>query len=275
MQVLQIVAIVILAILPILAWSYIFLNKTDESKRLMLKVFVWGGLSTLPLLLYRWLWTFFPDLNFIKTITDVTAGNYITLGSLVTVPIGLVMIFMTIGFLEELLKSLVVRKIVPRKEIDYIADAVEFSIVAALGFAFVENIFYLAEVYYVIGSSALIKMFISRALFATFAHTLFSGIFGYYYGISVFAAKNVDNWKSSLDLKMIKGLEKPLPWLSRIRVFRMEEILIGLCYAGALHAFYNIFLELKFTMFLIPFLVFGFIVLNRLLNLERKRVKRD
>ena len=114
---------------------------------------------------------------------QLTDGQYITLGTMLVVPISYILIFMTIGILEEYLKALIVRIKVPKKEIHFVSDAVEFSIVAGLGFAFIENISYLGEIYVVVGSGAMIKRFISRALFANFAHALFSGIFVYYYAV--------------------------------------------------------------------------------------------
>lgn len=270
MSLLQLLAIIILSITPALAWGYFLLAKSDESRPLMVKAFFWGGVATVPLLIYRFLWNIFPSFNFTKTVGEAAADKVINLGHAITIPLSYIIIFMTIGILEEYLKSFVVRKKIPHKEINCIGDAVEFSVIAALGFAFVENIFYLGEVYTLLGSGALIKMFIARALFATFAHMLFSGIFGYYYGLSLFADQNLKTAKKKWDLRLINYLGNKFPILNKLKIVQVEETFLGLIYAASFHAIYNIFLELKFTIFLIPFLVFGCVYLHRLLHLKSR-----
>ncbi|MBP7819746.1 PrsW family intramembrane metalloprotease [Candidatus Gracilibacteria bacterium] len=272
MDLLQVISVIVLAILPAFVWSYIFLGKSDECRSTLLKVFFWGGLATLPLLLYRMSWQFFPSLNFIANIKEQTSETTIMLGDGINFPIAHLLIFMTIGMIEEILKAFVINKSVPKKQINSIADAVEYSIAGSLGFAFVENIFYLGEVYTIIGSSAIIAMFVSRAVFATFAHVLFSAIFGYYHGIGLFAKENIKDLETVGDtasLEQRMGFRVPYLW--KVRIFRIEELLVGLCYAGALHAFYNIFLEMGYNLFLIPFLVFGTMFVSRLLKRESVR----
>ncbi|PIQ79761.1 hypothetical protein COV81_01040 [Candidatus Peregrinibacteria bacterium CG11_big_fil_rev_8_21_14_0_20_41_10] len=273
MNVLQWLAIIILALLPIITWSYLLLGRTNENRQLLLKVFTYGGLATVPLLLYRWSWNLFPSFNITTTLSNLADGKTVNIGSFLVIPLSYILVFLTIGIFEEYLKSLVIRKKVPHIEINSVADAVEFSLVAGLGFAFVENVFYLGEIYYLVGSSALIKIFISRALFATFAHMLFSAVFGYYYGISMFASKALEKNRCAFDVQIIRKIVEYIPSLNKIKLFQFEEILLGLIYAASLHAIYNIFLELQITVFLIPFLVFGVILLVKLLKLEQKTVE--
>lgn len=268
MQLLQWIAIAILALIPILAWAYIFLNRTNESRQLLVRTFFLGGLFTLPLLLYRISWNYFPDLNFISFITNKSDHLLLTIGPSIIVPVSAIFIFILVGLLEEILKATAVVKFVPKSEYQSVGDVVEYSIAAGLGFAFIENIFYIGEIYFLFGSFTLIPLFISRALFATFAHALFSGLFGYYYGIGVLRRNKQGQQISheQRDIKFIRKLAGKYKFMNVNKIFKVEETFLGLIYASSLHAIYNIFLEINFTLFLIPFLVFGFTFLTDLLK---------
>ena len=58
---------------------------------------------------------------------------------------------------------------------------------AALGFAFTENILYFYNIWITKGVEDLFVSFLYRSSFSTFAHLLFSGVLGYYYGMAHFA----------------------------------------------------------------------------------------
>jgi len=93
---------------------------------------------------------------------------------------------MIVGVIEEYMKHLSVRATDDDKFMN-IDDAIEYSIIAALGFAFIENIMYFYFIWIHQGVDALFISFIFRSIFSTFAHILFSGIYGYFYGIAHFA----------------------------------------------------------------------------------------
>src|SRR3989344_4407839 len=116
-------------ILPALAWLFHYLKKDahPEPKRMILKVFLWGALITLPV--------FFVQLG----LSTLLAG--LKLPALI---ISILYWFLAIAFTEEFFKYLVVKKVVfNSKHLDEPLDIMLYMIVAALGFAALENILYL------------------------------------------------------------------------------------------------------------------------------------
>jgi len=100
----------------------------------------------------------------------------------------LVVIFIGVALVEEFFKYLAVRVAMKKNPVfDEPADAMIYMIVAALGFAAVENIivmnsfapFLLAEIGQPLTTLAV------RFIGATFLHTLASGIIGFYYALSL------------------------------------------------------------------------------------------
>ena len=62
---------------------------------------------------------------------------------------------------------------------------------AALGFAFAENTFYLINIWKNLDVQTFTSVYLLRAVFSTFAHCLFSTIYGYYFGLALFSKKNL------------------------------------------------------------------------------------
>jgi RsiW-degrading membrane proteinase PrsW (M82 family) len=99
-------------------------------------------------------------------------------------------IFIGIALIEEILKYLVVRgKVLRSPELDEPIDVMLYMIIAALGFAALENILILwgnqrinlSETLWISGI---------RFISATFLHALVSGTFGYFLALSLFDIKN-------------------------------------------------------------------------------------
>ena len=115
------------------------------------------------------------------------------------------------------------------------------------------------------GPENILYPFVFRSLFSSFAHIMFSGILGYYYGVAEFAGPNLkdENLKSSWPI--FRKIAKILPFKDEIE-FREEKIVQGLFIAVTLHALFNIFLEMGWTFLLVPYLTGGYIWLNHLLE---------
>jgi len=151
-------------------------------------------------------------------------------------------------------------KIVDDDQLLTIDDAIEFFIIAALGFSFTENILYFYNIWVIEGAEHLFIPFLFRSGFSTFAHLMFSGILGYYYGVAHFAKPILQ--------EEIKGNRKHWTiWLHKLlsirktKLFYQEKITEGLLIAVGLHAIFNLFLELNATFLTVPFLVGGYIAL--------------
>lgn len=256
---------VLLSFVPILAWGYHFLKKHPEKRNFVLITFFGGAISVVPLLIYKYLWQWFPWINAFDWIKN-TNFDLMGFNSVLLVPIPVLITFLLVGIIEEISKIYSV-KILDKNKISSVDDAIEFAIIAGLGFAFVENVIYFQNIILNRGLDDFLFPFVFRSLFSTFAHVMFSGIFGYFYGVAHFA--------DPIYKRQIRKERHPiLTWLHKIShfkkstLFHEEKILEGLIVATLLHASFNVFLEMQWVVAIVPFLFTGYWVLSDLL--ERK-----
>lgn len=173
-----IIIYVIFGVLPSLTWLSYYLREDlhPEPKRMILKIFLWGALITLPV--------FFVQIGLAKLLEIVN-------GSVSINPLAnnLIYWFLIIAFSEEFFKYLVVKiKVVDSPHLDEPLDAMLYMVVAALGFAAIENVLYL----FAPAGQMSFNQLISRTLIidlirfigATFLHTLCSAVIGYSLAIS-------------------------------------------------------------------------------------------
>ncbi|MEK7545194.1 MAG: PrsW family glutamic-type intramembrane protease [Patescibacteria group bacterium] len=260
--VLQISGSAILAIIPALLWIKIFRSQIHESRRLLLYTFFIGATAVFPILFYKYLWQYFPWINAFH-YTEGFQADVIGLSHFVSIPVSVVFTFFIVGFIEEAMKNFAVRVVDDRSTTRNIDDAITMSIVAALGFSFTENIMYFHAIWIQQGMENLLMPFIFRSVFSTFAHIMFSAIFGYYYGISFFAKEYLIANK-----RTIYWPKKIQAWfgIQKEEIFSISKWVEGFLIAATLHAIYNIFLEMNWTFFLVPFLGIGFFWVNHLLK---------
>lgn len=152
---------------PSVIWLLIFLRRDShpESNKMILKIFFYGVLITLVAAMV--------EMGIAGSLAK-KIGIYPLLTSLIYTFVG-------IAFIEEFLKYLVVRgKVLNNPEFDEPVDAMLYMIIAALGFAALENILILLP-----GESPLLfyeTLTVSALRFvgATFLHALCSGLVGYF-----------------------------------------------------------------------------------------------
>ncbi len=166
---------IIFGILPSIIWLLFYLRKDvhPEPNSMVIKVFLWGMLATLPAGLI--------ELGFSKFISKFISS---WLGDS---PFSLLLyFFFAIALTEEVMKYLVVRdKVLKSSELDEPTDIILYLIIAALGFAALENIFYLIQLQFF--KAALLTA--SRFLGAIFLHALCSGALGYFLALSFYQPK--------------------------------------------------------------------------------------
>ena len=244
----------LLAALPAAGWGYVFYKAQPEDRLHTVLTFILGALAVFPILLYKYLWKFFPSIN-IQAYTKNFENDLIGISGFVMIPLSVILFFMFIGVIEEIMKLSVVHAVDDNK-IRTIDDAIMFSIVAALGFAFTENILYFYTIWAQHGPQNLLQPFLLRSVFSTFAHILFSALFGYYYGIAHFATP-------LLQKQLREKRSRVWNWFHAIfkfhtnELFHEQKMLEGLTLAILLHAFYNIFLEMNWLFLMVPYLVLG------------------
>lgn len=163
---------IFIALSPGIFWLIFYRRKDREEpepKRLVLKIFLWGMLMTIPA----------AALEFIVDYIMPYSGN----GSLSQIIWGT---FIVIAPVEEYLKYLVIkRKIYKNPEFNERLDGVIYGVIAGLGFASLENIMA------ALGNGPSVILF--RFFTATLMHALTSGIVGYYLGRARFNPQKEKN----------------------------------------------------------------------------------
>ncbi|MDF2379743.1 MAG: PrsW family glutamic-type intramembrane protease [Candidatus Gracilibacteria bacterium] len=178
-----------------------------------------------------------------------------------SIPVGIIGTTFILAILEEYSKHLVVRLFDDHK-IKNVANAIEFSIIVALSFAFLENIIYFTTA----AQGQLQSIIIGRSIISMLGHIIFSAIFGYYYGIAKFA-------KSVKTVQSIETHEPKLPqWLFKVlnikaeQSYKAQKIFEGLIYASLVHTVFNIFLQYNFFIGIVPILVGGGYMIYAMMN---------
>jgi protease PrsW len=209
-----------ISILPalFLLWYYDrYDNARPEPRKMLWKAFKWGIIATL--------FAGVIEQNLFEIIGSSLTNHYLR---------AFVISFVVAALTEEALKLFVLRKIIwGSKHFDEIMDGIIYAVAASLGFATLENLFYVFE-----GG---IEIGFARAALAVPAHALFSGIMGYYIG---------------------KAKKVRLPWEAKKFVFH------GFTLAVLYHGLYDFFLMTGSTMvfFVVPLLILMFFQLRHKVN---------
>lgn len=173
---------ILLALVPSFLWLSFFLkeDKKPEPKKMILRVFLLGTLSTIPVIFVGYL--FVSLMNFLNVSVFLTVVLSVVLVAAVT---------------EEIIKYLVVKySVLNNSECDEPTDLIIYSITAAMGFAALENIififpgkeFFLNDIF---GTNPVfyLKAFLTesavRFISGTFLHALTSGLMGYFIALSI------------------------------------------------------------------------------------------
>ena len=168
--------LLIFALLPSIIWLLFYLRKDahPESNSMILKIFFYGILSAIPAI--------FIELGFFQETAKLNLSPF---------SISFINIFIGVALVEEILKYLVVKtNVLNNAEFDEPLDVMLYMIIAALGFAALENIliFLSSEVYILeFGNTLILASF--RFISATFLHALSSGMLGYFIALSFFETK--------------------------------------------------------------------------------------
>ncbi len=168
--------LIFFSLAPSVIWLLFFLRKDShpESNRMILKIFFYGMLATVP--------TALIELGFFEKVNPLHLPPLL---------FAVLYAFLGISLVEEILKYLIVKKMVlGHHEFDEPVDTMLYMIIAALGFAALENllIFLPMNINFQLFQTAFISVF--RFIGATFLHALCSGLIGYYLALSFLESKN-------------------------------------------------------------------------------------
>ncbi len=179
MELYRLILYFIFGVLPSLIWLFYYLQKdiNPEPKRMIIKVFLLGMLATIPALIIQ---------IFLSQMLSHLPYPIIS---------NLIKWFFVIALTEELSKYLVVRLFVFNSDaLDEPLDIMLYMVVAALGFAALENILYLFSPINGLSFDTILKTTITisfmRLIGATFLHTLCSALIGYFLVLAALKSKN-------------------------------------------------------------------------------------
>ena len=174
----------VLAIIPGLAWIGIYIwryRKLSIPVGISIGVFLLSLFSVVPS-------AFFERIILVRlspTTQMFLAGQVQTL-STAEMFIAFALAFLIVAPIEELFKYLCIGIIAYRsKKFVRPIDGVFMGILAGLGFAIIENIVYFFPLIYYQQVPVLIGSFILRFFISTVAHTIYTGIAGYFLGSSI------------------------------------------------------------------------------------------
>jgi len=246
-----------LALVPVLIWLYILFNDRKHDKLMMLLIFSGGILAVFAVFGVEYIFELFPQIDpFLWLTQNVSEPTYYFAG-----------IFVLVGVFEELFKQGMVRYVDSKKVlIQTVNDSIRFSLVAALGFAFAENIFYFKAVILTSPIQEVIVTFLFRSIFTAAAHMIFSGIFGYFFGVGKFSIdiSRHRHWQGKVYLgPHILGRIFKMPFA---HAFKEWKILEGLTLAILMHTAFNFLLEMNYILPTVGLVVICFLYLLYLLR---------
>lgn len=188
-----------LAFLPSLIWLGLFLREDvhPEPNRAILRVFGFGMLVTIPTIALEGLAS-----CVIRGLGCPASAALSDALALVRIPISglsananeLLYLFLGIAFIEEIMKYIAVRySVLHRRTFNEPIDAILYLVIAALGFAAVENALIVTnesiQAATLFGAGGVIEVLGARSLSAVLLHVLTSGIIGFGLARSFFSPR--------------------------------------------------------------------------------------
>lgn len=203
----------VLAAIPAVLWTRFFLRRHPVDRRLALWTTVAGMVAVAPIMGYQALFRENPALDAFAAIHRLDGPEW-----------GIyLLVFLFIGVLEELAKHWAMRTVdFHKREWRSVSDGIEFAVLAALGFAFVENIIYFTGILKMSGYAALIAPFLFRSCFSMFAHTAFAALYGYHFAMAKFAPEVMveevaEGHRFAVTKHVYRALKFPLVnWFARV-----------------------------------------------------------
>lgn len=182
--------------------------------------------------------------------------------------------FVVVGMLEEFVKYLMLR-FSDEEKITSVADAISFAIIVALGFAFVENIIYLARFWESSnGNIANFSAFyLLRSTVSVVAHVCFSAILGYFYGVARFSTEIYQEELKQRQHPILRFMHRILR-IKGSTLFHEEKLIEGMLLAMIVHAIFNSFLELGHILYVFPLLFGLFAYILNLLHKKSTHIRR-
>jgi len=162
--------------------------------------------------------------------------------------------FIMVGILEEFVKHLVLR-FSDEYKIHSVSEAIQFAIIVALGFAFVENVLYFTQILdarLAVGGQ-FIMLIALRSILSVGAHVSFSAILGYYYGVAKFSDELWQRQEVCGRYQWLESVHKKVGIRCQT-LFHDEKMMEGVILAMVAHAVFNGLLEFNQVMLVFPYI---------------------
>ena len=176
------IVILLMAIIPSFGWVMVYrwLDSRDPEPSLsLITAMVFGVLSTLPVFGLQYVFSSYPDLDLIAVLqTNLT-------NPLVFTAFFLLFVAGVEEFVKAMAFLLVSRKC--RPDFNQVVDGIVYAALIGIGFALAENIYYFSRAAqsFEFGGN-FFAIFAIRSFGTMLAHTLFTGVFGYFFALSYF-----------------------------------------------------------------------------------------
>ncbi len=167
---------ILITIIPTLLWFLFYYSKDrrdPEPLNTLSRAFLWGMISAAILLGLQWYIVRHSELSIIESLQNRDISQT-----------GIVFIF---ALLEESIKGACVFWLIYRfrATVNQYLDGIILGMSVALGFAFVENVIYFIDLFPLLSRWDFLVTYLFRTLGTTFAHTIFTGLLGYFVAFGV------------------------------------------------------------------------------------------
>lgn len=260
--------LLLLAIIPAIGWIcvYRYLDSYDpEPLSATSKALQMGIFSTLPIFALQFYFSYFPDTNVISFLQSSIQN-----------PLLFSAVFLLfVAVLEELMKASAFLFLIRNQEkyFNQVVDGILYGALIGIGFGIAENLYYFYKAVQVFEySQNFWAIFTIRSFGTMLAHTLFTGIFGFYFAKAYFSPFVEEESKKE---KLWHNLKHNLHMAVRLHatffhilprynleknVFRRNAIIFeGYFIAVFLHLLYNALIKIElfgksWTFLMIPLL---------------------
>lgn len=252
----------LVALVPAGIWALLFLRYHAERFSAVLVMFFSGMLSTFPILLYDAFVRHGVELQFfllrVSPESFSSASRAFVSGQLAdgtgvrTAVIASLLSFVIVGLIEEASKFWVVRHGGSRL-FSSIDDALQLSIIVAIGFAFAENVINpsyfpaFVQEYLMRGNLDVVGFLgnvLGRSVLTSMVHIVSTGVCGYFFGLAIFAGPYLRERKAQgRAYRLLAVVHRLMGW-DETTVFRTQMLVTGLLSAVALHGAFNFLVTL-------------------------------
>ncbi len=246
------------ALIPAFIWCRLFLRYHEERMGTVLLMFFSGMLATAPILFYDalvrhgvmlqfFLFRLEPE-SFNQTSQTFVSGQLSDGSTMNMILATSLLSYAIVGLIEEVSKYWVITRS-GRTLFCSIDDVMQLSIMAAIGFAFAENVVNPAyftsfvQNYLMNTDSRDITSFLSnvmgRSVLTTMVHIVATGVMGYFLGLSLFAGPYLSSRHARGKAYRFLSFIRRVLRLKEVSVFRTEMIVTGLLSAIFIHGLFN------------------------------------